>query len=125
MLEALAPFTGTAEPVEPESAPPAPEKPAPSASNRVRLTGKDKERFDKATAEYAAAKNEQRVKIFEYAATTEEHKDAKDSGLNIKAQLVEDYYNANPDVDRYFGKKKTVEAPVNRGLQVFMNQSGR
>lgn len=84
-----------------------------AAGTRTRLTGDAKKKFDKATEEYKAAKQEQRVKMYEYAATTDAHKDAVDSGKNIPGDLVEDFYAANPDVARYYGKAKTVEAPVN------------
>lgn len=88
---------------------------APAASTgatRVRLTGEAKAKFDKAMEEYNEAKAEQRVKIYEFAATTEAHKDAKDSGKNIGAALLNDFYDKHPKAVRYYGSDK-VEPPKN------------
>ena len=96
----------------PAAAPEREKTPEKEKATRTRLTGDAKATFDKDVAEFNEAKQEQRVKMFEWAATTDEHGDVKDSGKNIKAALVEGFYAAHPTETHYYGANK-VEPPKN------------
>lgn len=89
-------------------------KAAPKAeAKRVRLTGEDKERFDKAVAEYDAAKKEQKETLQDFAKTAKGFEDYTVPARGIiKQDLLNAYYAANPDAVHYFGSTG-VAAPVN------------